>query len=548
MAASLSKFYAPLAWKSEAIGVDARNISGWLRQAREASSDLHFHEICAEYIASLQDGHTAYRLPSNFAADLGIRVDLYEGKALVYQVSRARYPLATYPALVAGAELVSMDGEPAMTLIERLAKQQAWGFPRGALRYAALAVGRRAQSQYPRAVELPDQSTVVVRDADGVESTYQLTWMKSGEPFRQMGTPLTPRAPQTAGGVGLGGFNVEVVAQLDPVRAGVLRDAFAGPEWAVAGFGVRNPYFTLPADFVLRRGRLATDTFYSGTYVANGLRIGYLRIPSFLPANMGLALAEMDQEVAFLQANTDGLVLDVTRNNGGSANLALDYMRRFMTRPFFYPAFSMTVRQDRLNGYAGIVDALRQLGAERWVADRWDYAVEALRNAGKTGGALTGPVPVIVPTGVSPLDWGPLLDDNFPLVDRNGASLAYTKPMIVLADDFSVSGGDLFPSMFQDNERAPVVGYRTGGLGAFVLNISSSMPYSEGQFNYSEGLMVRKKAIATPEYPTAPLIENIGVRPDVLLDFQTRENLLNGGRPFVEGFTRAIVDEIRRPR
>lgn len=548
MAASLGKFYAPLTWKAQAVGFDALNLSSWVRRAREASSDLHFHEVCAEYIASLQDGHTSYRIPSAFRADLGIRVDLFDGRPLLYLVNAARYPAARFPGLVRGAELVSIDGEPALTLIERLAKLQGMGFPRAQLRLAALAVGLRLQTQYARAVELPNESIVVVRSVDGVESTYTLTWQKSGEPFRQTGTPLTPRSrlsfntalPQGA----------EVMAQLDPVRTQFLRDALtpqqAPEEWGIAGYGARDPYFGLPADFTVRRGRAPNDTFFTGVYPANGLRIGYLRIPSFSPANPAAALAEMDQEIAFLQANTDGLVLDVSRNPGGSANLALDYMRRFMDRPFYYPPFSLAVRQDRLQGYANIADVLTQLRAERWVIDRWSYAVQALRDASQVGGALTGPVPIVIPTGVSLLEWGPLQDDNFPLTDRNGASLAYRKPMIVLADDFSVSGGDLFPSMFQDNERAPVVGYRTGGLGALVLPITSAMPYSEGQFNYSEGLMIRKRPIATAEYPTAPLIENIGVRPDVEIDFQTRENLINNGRPFFEAFTRAIVEEIRR--
>ena len=547
MAASLAKFYAPLGWKMQALGVDALSISGYLRRAREASSDLHFHEICAEYIASLQDGHTSYSLPSTFAADLGIRVDLYEGKPLLYQVSATRYPVAQFPALIRGAELVSIDGEPAMTLIERLARQQAWGFPRGQMRYAALGVGARRQSQYARTVDLPDESVVVVRSVDGVETSYMLKWLKSGEPFRQVGLPLTPRRPQRSAPAGLPDLSVQVSLQPDSAKVDFLRDAFAGPEWTVAGFGARNPYFDLPAGFVLRRGRLASDNFYSGTYLANGLRIGYLRIPNFGPASTNAALAEMDQEIAFFQANTDGLVVDVSRNNGGSANLALDYMRRFMDKPFFYPAFSLAVRQDRLNNYANIADVLGQIGAQRWVVDRWNYATQAMRDAAQAGsGALTGPVPIIVPTGVSLLDWGPLLDDNFPLMDGSGASLAYRKPMIVLADDFSVSGGDLFPSLFQDNDRAPVVGYRTGGLGATVLSISSAMPYSEGRFNYSEGLMIRKRAIATPEYPTAPLIENIGVRPNVEADFQTRDNLMKNGQPFVEAFTSAIVEEIRR--
>ena len=38
--------------------------------------------------------------------------------------------------------------------------------------------------------------------------------------------------------------------------------------------------------------------------------------------------------------------------------------------------------------------------------------------------------------------------------------VAYTKPMIVLIDEFSASGGDMFPAIIQSNNRAPLFGMR----------------------------------------------------------------------------------------
>ena len=64
-------------------------------------------------------------------------------------------------------------------------------------------------------------------------------------------------------------------------------------------------------------GRLPTDIHFSGTYQAGGMTIGYLRIPSFAPANPAQALTEITTEIAFFQQNTQGLVIDVMRNPGG---------------------------------------------------------------------------------------------------------------------------------------------------------------------------------------------------------------------------------------
>jgi C-terminal processing protease CtpA/Prc len=127
------------------------------------------------------------------------------------------------------------------------------------------------------------------------------------------------------------------------------------------------------------------------------------------------------------------------------------------------------------------------------------------------------------------------------------AATVYTKPFIVLVDEFSISAADIFPAMIQDNARAPLVGMRTNGGGGST----SSWPpgvYSECLASNTNTLVWRKNPIVTPEYPTANYVENIGARPDVPLDYMTRENLLSGGRVFVQAFTRIVTDWIRANR
>ena len=53
--------------------------------------------------------------------------------------------------------------------------------------------------------------------------------------------------------------------------------------------------------------------------------------------------------------------------------------------------------------------------------------------------------------------------------------------------------------------------------------------------------------ISTPEFPPSPYIENIGVRPDIMFDYMTRENLITGGAPFVQAFTDAAVKLAQTP-
>lgn len=90
------------------------------------------------------------------------------------------------------------------------------------------------------------------------------------------------------------------------------------PRRYVLGLGSRNPVFRagLPADFVQRLGKSPGDFHFSGTYQSDGYTIGYLRVPHFSPS-ASQAMRELEAEISYFQANTDGLVVDVMRNPGG---------------------------------------------------------------------------------------------------------------------------------------------------------------------------------------------------------------------------------------
>jgi hypothetical protein len=61
----------------------------------------------------------------------------------------------------------------------------------------------------------------------------------------------------------------------------------------------------------------------------------------------------------------------------------------------------------------------------------------------------------------------------------------------------------------------------------------------------TESLMNRKNPIVTSDYPTAPYVENIGVRPEIVVDYMTAANLNQKGKPFVDAFVAAIVAQIQ---
>ncbi|MCU0247384.1 MAG: PDZ domain-containing protein, partial [Bryobacter sp.] len=188
----LAKNYAPYEWKREAVKFDLYDLAPWLAKAEAANSDLSFYDVLGQYLGSLRDTHTYFDLPSDFAATLPLRVDIYDGKVLIESITRGLLPAAQYPFQV-GDELVSLDGRTAQGWIEHLRPFAALGNKKANDRYAAGFIPVRVQAIYPRAHEIGEKAKVEIRRANGDLETYEIAWVKSGTPMEQVGPVPTPR-------------------------------------------------------------------------------------------------------------------------------------------------------------------------------------------------------------------------------------------------------------------------------------------------------------------------------------------------------------------
>lgn len=513
LAGSVAKAYAPYQWKLDAFQFDALQIKPWLERVATAKDDLEFYEICMEYIASLRDLHSGYFLPSDFAAELPFLVDFYDGVALVESINRGWLPTSRYPFQI-GDELVSVDGETAQDWTTRVARLQSFANPSATRRWALDQITFRVQQVIPRAHEIGDLATVVVRRASGALETYTMPWLKSGTPLTQIGPVPTPMS--------------DSVSSSAPrfVRTERRAPAFK----RLRNFGAVAPVFNLPTGFVLRQGRRTLDPIYTGTYQAAGYTIGFLRIPEF-PSSISARsamLSAIDTEIAYFRANTDGLVVDVMRNPGGDVCLTNDILTRLIYYPF------RTVG-DELRPTLSIVDSFRAdyedavaSGADLITLAYLQSFLNDVETAYREYRGITGPLPIC---GFS--------------LDLQPARGAYDKAMIVLIDEFSTSSADVFPSVIQDAGRALMFGKQTAGGGGLSYNPDSGF-FTEGSVALSISLGTRGKIVSLPGLPPSNYIENIGAVPDIEVDYMTRDNLMNGGRTFVDAFTTAIIDQIHR--
>lgn len=359
--------------------------------------------------------------------------------------------------------------------------------------------------------------------------TYKIPWQKTGTPL-EVG-PLSKVPPPTATG---NADTPEYMRLLEETSySGVgLQGSLTG----VLNFGSRTPIFAggLPSTFTLRLGSKSADFFFSGTFKYEELTLGYIRIPNYAPPSQTTALQQFQSEIDFMSANTDGLIVDEMRNTGGNLCFGEEIATRLIPYPFQATGFQLRAFWTRVLSFYNALTSARDKGAPPDVVAQYQLVFNALADANAKLRGLTEPVPLCTSS----------LNRN-PATDSSGNVIAYRKPLMLLVDEFSLSTADSVANMIQSSYRGLLYGMRTNGAGGNNTTYDAG-PFSEGTAGMTIGIQTRKLPVATPDYPTSIYIENIGVRPDVVNDYMTRENLLQNGAPFVRSFLARMASYVRQ--
>ena len=535
LASMYSTYYAPIDWKKQLFNFDLLAIKPWLDRVAQTKTDLDFYEVCVAYVASLNDTHDQFSLPSDFFATLGFATDIYDGVLLIDSINRTALPAKDYPFAI-GDRLLSVDGRDADPLLQDLAVYAAWGNPRAAKRLAAARITSRPQSAMPHAPDVTGKSaTVVIQRQHGATETYTIPWIVTGTPVAvgPVPSPKMARAQRMTVREQYAQTAPDYMTELLNAQwSGVLNPGEVG----LNGFGSRNPLFVNAlgnAKFTRRLGGNTVDYFYSGTFSYEELTIGYIRIPSYSPISTTAALAQFEKEIAFFNANTDGLIVDEMRNPGGNlcygesiaARLIPDYFRAtgFRLRPFWSRVIAF---------YNSWINA-KTAGAPQAVIDQYELVYKAMLAANAQGQTITDSLPLCTSSLT-----------RAPLMDVDGNVFAYKKQMMMLIDEFSTSTADSVPGMIRDANRAVLYGMRTDGAGGNNTTLDAGS-YSEGFAGMTLALQTRKGKHLNGDYPYTDLIENTGVWPDLPDDYMTKDNLLQNGAPFLHNVLQHMAAQIR---
>jgi hypothetical protein len=383
-------------------------------------------------------------------------------------------------------------------------------------RIATALLTIRPQTYMPHAHQIGDNATVVINQQSGGAQTYTIPWVKTGTPLTFIGPVLSPFLPHAQSG---GDY-------MAPLRR--LRNMRMPPRRDVLGFGAISPVFKLPANFKVRTGTSVFDSFYSGTFSAQGLSIGYIRIPDFEFDNT----SDLETELAYMQGNTDGLIVDVMRNPGGDQCVAENYAAHLIPAPFRTVGLEIRATRFWVLGFEQALQDAQNQGAPDDVVQQLQSLLQQISDAYASPSGRTPPMPVC--TSSLQVD---------PATDQDGNNIAYTKPVMVLTDQMTASAAEFFSAVLQDNQRALMFGARTMGAGGNV-NDYPVTTYSFSTATVTESLMSRKNSVSVDTFPSSPYVENVGVRPDVAQEYMTVDNLTNRGATFVQAFSDAIVKYI----
>lgn len=575
-----AKNYAPYELKRDVFGFDMFNLKPWIDQINQSKTDIEYYDILVKYVASFQDSHDEFTIPSDFEAWMHMDGDIYDGKFLIDYIDRTYLPRAKYPFAV-GDELVSVDGTPVADLLKSLAPYAVNGSsnPTSRQRLAAATITDRYQGWFPRAGDVQDNATIVVQRQGGPTETYTVPWQFYGTKLVNSGLTQTPKA-QKAGsgdafhaalrrsgstlirtrgseaaedgsapnpwGVWTGepaAFEPEVVPEYMQAQVALQNmSAAAAPNnfttaSGLGPFGAAAPVFNPPAGFSLRLGAKSTDLFLSGTYPSGTNKIGYIRIPTFSPASTTVALQQFGAEIQYMQQNTDGLVLDLMANGGGSICYTGSLASWVIPTTFRGAAQQLRATLTWRRSFSSSLQAAKDRGADQWVIDLYTAYLNEVNQALTENRGMTGALPLC---GAS--------FDVAPAADSKGNVLAYTKPIVLLTDNWTLSAAELFTMYMQDNNRATIFGTRTDGGGGNVVGFNSVTNYSEGNARVTEGLITRLQPVATPGFPALNYTDGVGVYPDIVQDYMTADNLKTGGTAFTKAFTAVLTDLIQKSK
>lgn len=500
--------YGPKLYKKDSIRLDLSALRSQYRATiAKSTTNAEFYYSMVKYVAEFKDGHFSIRIPTDYTVSLPIHTDLVENRVLIDAFDATKFKTGQFP-FQRGDEVVALDGVPTSEVLKDLSQYIVSGRDLSIKKRAAMSLFVRGARIFPP----PANKTVQVsvrRGTSTIIETVELEWVRTGTPLDEM-SPLnkplfvTKHKSQT---------NYDLLSTRESW------ETLLGKERMERSFQCSGTTrIAIPKDATV----LMKEPFVVYFHPTEKGNVGYVRIPHYMPPPKPGSM-EPDYEgwfrryewaLSVLEQNTVGLIIDQDHNCGGS----VDYLHRmvslFMDTPFKPMQFELRASKTEYLGFMDwaktgtIPDSIEQknvLKVANLILESWKSNVFLTPQTSVAGEEFIYPNPV-----------------------------RYSKPIVMLIDEMSGSGGDAFPAQMQGFGRATLVGTTTSGLGGHV-NAMAPLNNSGMLINMTQSLFFRPDGVA---------VENNGAVPDVPYTI-TRDDFVYGYKNYQSFYLDVLFSKLK---
>lgn len=487
LAALIQSQYGPFEYKQKEQGFQFQKIVEHYEALAEKATNVEYYYLINKFVAEFHDSHFGSSIVSDHITTLGFFTDRVEGKVVIDEIDRNALPESKFP-FRRGDEIVSLDGKKVEDLVQDLSKYVGMGNPESALRIGSMLVTTRAASTVPAQT---GKAKLEIRKGNStVLDSVELDWISVG----------TPIIDSFSHGIDYGKIAIDDLDAIVPKGEKSFR---CSPKSRIE----------VPKD----AKSILNTPFVAYYYPTPKGNIGYLRIPHYNWKNE--ATGAMENEVRWrqyeyavmeLEKNTVGLIIDQDHNCGGQVDMVEKMVGLFADKPFLGLQFQFLATRTE---YASF---------QEWFTKDMKNTVE-----GKYFQEVLNLIKMTWEKGTDRLTSKTTFQNNR-LLQPN--EIRYTKPVLVLIDEMSGSGGDAFPAMMQGIGRAKLFGSRTMGAGGHVVS-GIALPYSGNALRMTKSLFF---------HPNGTAIENNGASPDYQYKI-THSDYVYGYREYRAKYTETLL-------
>jgi hypothetical protein len=560
---AIRAYYGPLEYKQQRFGFNLdQALADANAEIQAGQTEADFVRPMYKLLGKLHDGHVSFEYPlkgdSTNENMIPMIVMPVEGQYIVAGVNPQL-------GVTKGDVLVSIDGLSTQKLEELLMPLVQIGTPESSKHFAGVDMTIRPFYAPPELQPQGPTAHVVLKHADGTQYSVDAPWrVTKGGTAGQVKPPVAtpPANPATP--------THAKVAETFSERANYVLSRLNDPglDASLMEMGALTPYWLTPQvrqslALVEVTPKAATLTSFGVTipptdataadadryiqfraykYKFAGKTVMVVRIPSYevpqknYDENVAWLASLLKENLAAPVAGAtladvpaDVVVLDDTHNPGGSVPYVTGLASLFATAPI--PNQVQANHADR-KWISQLLDEANQSDATEQpiLLDRMK-GIETAFDAGKwlapftpMVGSFRGPTVPATTEG----DLGENMLAAHPQV-------RWSKPVLVLTDELSGSGGDAFPMLLKNGGVAKTFGAKTMGLGGNVEEVLT-LPFSGAKLRLTRGMFGTWKANPSD----IPLIENNGVTPTYPYD-HTAADFRAGFVDFAKSFSQVAA-------